>query len=54
MFNDTPAQSLHQLLGVRQKVFIIFLNGNNNKKCIRLKNTVQRAVQYKHITVIMI
>ena len=22
MFNDTPTQSLHQLLGVRQKVFM--------------------------------
>ena len=29
MFNDTPTQSLHRLLGVKQKVFMQNLKNNN-------------------------
>ena len=46
MFNDTPAQSLHQLLGVRQKVFMHIFKNNILKIYKVTKHNVKSYTKY--------
>ena len=40
MFNDTPAQSLHRLLGGSQKVFMYIFKNNN---ILKIYNAIKRV-----------
>ena len=47
MFNDTPAQSLHRLLGGSQKVFMYIFKNNNILKIYKaIKHSVKCCAKY--------